>query len=245
MIRAVAWWFVANPVNTGFQQVIISLPVLVLLFGPFKDSLISLRKTVRFCVKRSRFLTTKFRSIPSMRVSNHCAMLACFSGGWFRIIFSRSCPKYWNWIQHHIMKHGLTNNVNSTFTSPAHFFAKLVLLTSSLSRISPNKGLDMDHWLRQSSNITMFNTVSSICCRISGCCSTVCSTSSLLTMVNGRGCFRSNQFTNKPSRNAHWFNFQIYLKISLQILTFLSPLFEQIRHNVIKGGAATGTNHCV
>ena len=35
-------------------------------------------------------------------------------------------------------------------------------LTSSLSRMSPSRGLDIDHWFRQSSNMMIFNTVDSI-----------------------------------------------------------------------------------
>ena len=35
-------------------------------------------------------------------------------------------------------------------------------VTSSLSRMRPSSGLDIDHWLRQSSNMMMFNTVDSI-----------------------------------------------------------------------------------
>lgn len=41
--------------------------------------------------------------------------------------------------------------------------------TSSLRRIRPRRGRDMDHWLRQFSNIMTFMTEDSICCRISGC----------------------------------------------------------------------------
>lgn len=43
--------------------------------------------------------------------------------------------------------------------------------TSSLRRIRPSKGRDMDHWFRQSSNIIILSTVLSICCKISGCSS--------------------------------------------------------------------------
>lgn len=43
--------------------------------------------------------------------------------------------------------------------------------TSSLRSMSPRSGRDIDHWLRQSSNIITFKTVLRICCRISGCSS--------------------------------------------------------------------------
>jgi hypothetical protein len=43
--------------------------------------------------------------------------------------------------------------------------------TSSLRSMRPRSGRDIDHWLRQSSNIITFKTVLRICCRISGCSS--------------------------------------------------------------------------
>lgn len=39
---------------------------------------------------------------------------------------------------------------------------------SSFNSISPRRGLDMDHWFRQSSNMIIFKTVDNICWRISG-----------------------------------------------------------------------------
>jgi len=51
--------------------------------------------------------------------------------------------------------------------------------TSSLRSMSPRSGRDMDHWLRQSSNIITFKTVLRICCRISGCSSSTCRNMSL------------------------------------------------------------------
>ena len=47
----------------------------------------------------------------------------------------------------------------------------LLYHTSSLRSMSPKSGRDIDHWLRQSSNIITFKTVLRICCRISGCSS--------------------------------------------------------------------------
>lgn len=55
-------------------------------------------------------------------------------------------------------------------------------LTSSLSRMRPRRGRDMDHWLRQSSNMMMLSTVDSICCRISGCTSRMRRKASLFIM---------------------------------------------------------------
>jgi hypothetical protein len=51
--------------------------------------------------------------------------------------------------------------------------------TSSLRSMSPSSGRDMDHWLRQSSNIITFKTVLRICCKISGCSSRTCRNMSL------------------------------------------------------------------
>ena len=55
-------------------------------------------------------------------------------------------------------------------------------LTSSLSKMRPSKGRDMDHWLRQSSNMMMLSTVDNICCRISGCNSRMRKKDSLFIM---------------------------------------------------------------
>jgi len=51
--------------------------------------------------------------------------------------------------------------------------------TSSLRSMSPRSGRDIDHWLRQSSNMITFKTVLRICCRISGCSSSTCRNMSL------------------------------------------------------------------
>lgn len=45
--------------------------------------------------------------------------------------------------------------------------------TSSLSRIRTRSGRDMDHWLRQFSNIMIFMIEDNICWRISGCSSRI------------------------------------------------------------------------
>ena len=50
----------------------------------------------------------------------------------------------------------------------------------------PRRGLDMDHWFRQSSNMMMLRTVESIRCRISGCIVMTRTRESF----SGKGCWR-------------------------------------------------------
>lgn len=57
---------------------------------------------------------------------------------------------------------------------------------SSLSKMRPSRGLDIDHWFLQSSNIITFKTVLRICCRISGCISRTLRNISLLCAMPTR-----------------------------------------------------------
>ena len=68
--------------------------VLVTL-GPFRPSLMSRRKTERFWVNRSLFLVNRFRSMPSIRLSNQVIMEPRLSLGCEEITWSR---KFWKWI---------------------------------------------------------------------------------------------------------------------------------------------------
>lgn len=58
-------------------------------------------------------------------------------------------------------------------------------LTSSLSKMSPSRGRDIDHWFLQSSNMMMLRTVDNICCKISGCTSKLRRKASELCMACG------------------------------------------------------------
>jgi hypothetical protein len=50
-----------------------------------------LYKQFRFTTHLSRFRANKFRSTPSMRMSNSWAIACCLSSGWDRMMFSLSC----------------------------------------------------------------------------------------------------------------------------------------------------------
>ena len=69
--------------ESWIYDVIISFTeVAVATFGPFRLSLMSLRKTERFWVKRSLFFVNKVLSIPSIRFSNlQKIVLKRFQGG--------------------------------------------------------------------------------------------------------------------------------------------------------------------
>ena len=54
----------------NYDVIISFTDVAVATFGPFRLSLMSLRKTERFWVKRSLFFVNKVLSIPSIRFSN-------------------------------------------------------------------------------------------------------------------------------------------------------------------------------
>ena len=56
--------------NVNYDVIISFTDVAVATFGPFRLSLMSLRKTERFWVKRSLFFVNKVLSIPSIRFSN-------------------------------------------------------------------------------------------------------------------------------------------------------------------------------
>ena len=56
--------------HINYDVIISFTDVAVATFGPFRLSLMSLRKTERFWVKRSLFLVNKVLSIPSIRFSN-------------------------------------------------------------------------------------------------------------------------------------------------------------------------------
>lgn len=59
----------------------------------FIESLISRRNKLRFCVKRSRLRVRRFRSTPSISISNRLTIDCCLSNGCDLIIFSRNCLK--------------------------------------------------------------------------------------------------------------------------------------------------------
>ena len=56
--------------HINYDVIISFTEVAVATFGPFRLSLMSLRKTERFWVKRSLFFVNKVLSIPSIRFSN-------------------------------------------------------------------------------------------------------------------------------------------------------------------------------
>ena len=56
--------------HINYDVIISFTDVAVATFGPFRLSLMSLRKTERFWVKRSLFFVNKVLSIPSIRFSN-------------------------------------------------------------------------------------------------------------------------------------------------------------------------------
>ena len=68
--------------NVNYDVIISFTDVAVATFGPFRLSLMSLRKTERFWVKRSLFFVNKVLSIPSIRFSNlQRIVLKRFQGG--------------------------------------------------------------------------------------------------------------------------------------------------------------------
>ena len=95
--------------HINYDVIISFTEVAVATFGPFRLSLISLRKTERFWVKRSLFFVNKVLSIPSIRFSNlqkivlkgiqggqtksdQVIMAALLSACWEAITWSR---KFW------------------------------------------------------------------------------------------------------------------------------------------------------
>ena len=68
--------------HVNYDVIISFTDVAVATFGPFRLSLMSLRKTERFWVKRSLFFVNKVLSIPSIRFSNlQKIVLKRFQGG--------------------------------------------------------------------------------------------------------------------------------------------------------------------
>ena len=68
--------------HINYDVIISFTEVAVATFGPFRLSLMSLRKTERFWVKRSLFFVNKVLSIPSIRFSNlQKIVLKQFQGG--------------------------------------------------------------------------------------------------------------------------------------------------------------------
>ena len=89
----------------------------------------------------SLFLVSRLRSIPSMRESNQVIMLPRLSACCDPMIWSRN-----------------------PYTQQFSFVLYLILIVhttlkySSLRRIRPSRGRDIDHWFRQSSNMIILST---------------------------------------------------------------------------------------
>ena len=114
-----------------------------------------LESNLTICSHLSLFLIRRFLSMPSIRFLNQPAMLVCLLLGWAWISWSRSCSKYFSFNKIRPITKQITH-----IKSVAQYEAITIL---------PNRGLDMDHWFLQSSNMMMLRTVASICWRISGC----------------------------------------------------------------------------
>ena len=105
---------------------------------------------------------------------NHICSVVC------QVICSKSSPTTWNFChcgtpssnalhQYNTYILCITFKVLHTIRETwSQRVTGMQALTSSLRRISSRRGRDMDHWLRQFSNIIIFITEESICWRISG-----------------------------------------------------------------------------
>jgi hypothetical protein len=156
--------------------------------------------------------------MPSIRFSNHWAIAGCLSGSCALIMFSLNWLKYCKEID--------------WFKNQRH--PKVDLFTSSLSRMSPSKGLDMDHWFLQSSNMMIFSTVDRICWRISGCCSSTCKNTSpsRLLMLPRRLFLPENRCESRNDERLTW-NSPFWVSCLKRKDTMWSRVVQQPVHTIV------------
>ena len=124
--------------HIGALQSIINIPEIWNINTRPPPPTAHLLNTDKFWVNLSLFLVSRFRSIPSMRFSNQVIMAALLSPGWEEMIWSR---RFWR-----------------VKLAERELLVILTWKYSSFNKISPKRGLDMDHWFLQSSNMMIFNT---------------------------------------------------------------------------------------
>lgn len=114
--------------------------------------------------------------------------VSCYYGEHFSLLISEKGPSdvakciltyfiKFSWYSHGIFKFSFSFKLKmykSLNKYDTNYLRVLRHCTSSFRSMSPRSGRDMDHWLRQSSNIITLRTVLRICCKISGCSSRTC-----------------------------------------------------------------------